>query len=457
MRSVKMKTKKTVIAVLTAVLLITAALIVGCMTQLDEVSDKDTKENYQIPKGKGVISIRFADSKARTILPVPDLSSYTYDLLITKGGVPVKNEAALTYTQLTTGDHKAITLDEATGYSISLIAKSGGKAVGGWDNGGTTFDIDEGQDTELTASLTATSTGQGTFTYTIKKATNGTTTFDVFNLAGTISIGDTYYGAVNNGETPSFPITVAGTESGTITLAAGFYLVKVTATSSATQTIQYIHVLHIYDNLDAELEQDLSGITLAVDRFTVTYHIPDTDKNGNYNDGDHDDDVYYGTVLNERNNGVEGPSFDGLVFNGWYTAGDFELSGQHFVMGTNRVFNTLNLYAKTSVPGSATGDLKIDINFDYLDEPGELVYPTDVSKATFFSVGGEVVITASGLTGTLIWNIGGDDINSGLSVGDTVLTINNSSTFAKYFVSDKLVVNVRGDNGSKTITINLGS
>jgi len=74
-----MKTKKTVIAVLTVMLLISAALIIGCLD--DVVSLKQGTEdetNYVIPPGKALVKFKFSDIDARTILP--DSSSTGFEI-----------------------------------------------------------------------------------------------------------------------------------------------------------------------------------------------------------------------------------------------------------------------------------------------------------------------------------------------------------------------------------------
>lgn len=73
-----MKTKKTVIAVLTATLLVSSMLIIGCLAaQIDEINVKGDEEiiDYQVPVGKGVVRFKIADSNIRTILP--DFAQYS--------------------------------------------------------------------------------------------------------------------------------------------------------------------------------------------------------------------------------------------------------------------------------------------------------------------------------------------------------------------------------------------
>lgn len=469
-----MKTKKAVITVLTVALLVSAAIIVGCTNDSDGFTYKYAEETFKIPPGKGVLKIKFADSNGRTILPVaPDttaLEGYTYDLLIKKGSGPgettpvnLTNQSydSFTSTIPAIGTNRVIDLAPGTDYNISLTAKSGGTGIGSYTG---SFSISSGQSTNVSAVLKPyDDAGQGTFTYNITAAANGTTTLDIFENGSSTSIGDSYYGA-DHGETEDFPLTVAiGTpESATITLDSGYYLVKITASGTNTQTIQYIHALHIYQGMNSTLPPlDLSGTTLAVDRFTVTYHLPEVDTLGFYTDGG-TDTVYYANLITKKGSGPTAgqPVFSTNTFGGWWTTDDYE-AGTLINLDAYRVTGNVHLYGKSDPPGGGDGSLTIAISFP-INEQALVTGTTTITKTALVN-GTNLVLTAPDDVEDIEWSIGGDTIGAPHLSDDggtnNVLTINNSATFLKYLVSSSFVVNFVGTKDdqlySAAITISL--
>jgi hypothetical protein len=122
----QMKAKKTVIAVLAVTLLISAALIVGCISPLEPGSaGQDEYSNFKIPAGKGVIRLKIADNNgARTIFPedgdmTSKLSDMVFDIEFKPQGSGSTDKDLLKVDFDTFDD--PVVLDQDT-YDVNIIA-----------------------------------------------------------------------------------------------------------------------------------------------------------------------------------------------------------------------------------------------------------------------------------------------------------------------------------------------
>jgi len=429
-----MKTKKTVIAVLTAVALISAAFIAGCT---DGLTDKYAEESYYIPKGKGIVRLNIIDdSKERTILPLPALSSRVFDVVITSTTSNSANNKTLTkvsYASLTgSGANATITLNVDT-YSISVTAfDSTNNPIAGWNNNSTNFSVTAGSSKGFNVELKPYTTGNGTFSFNITPSSNGATVFDIVGYPSGTSIGSSYPG-YTAGTSIAFPATLSAQANTSITLVSGYYLVKVTATLTNYQTMEYIHALHIYQNMTSTMDA-LTVPALVKNTFTITYNLDGgDDTNDDFDDTTPSTEtVKYGNFTTGIN-GSLAPVGSVDAFEGWYTGQSG--TGTKWTLGNGagatRVTADQTLYANW-VPAGTTGTVSFTITFP-IDEEADVSGSTTISRAAIYG-GGTLVLTlaepSTDSWSNIEWTVGGKVITGAhVTNSDKTLTINNSATF----------------------------
>jgi len=183
-RRMKMKTKvnkRRFLAALSAVLLISAALVTSCMNE--QLGDYQGKwdDSIEIPAGKGLIRISVTDTDARTIYPgtLPATSDLFYDIKITST-TPANSAHNKSFERISLATTAVpIVLDVDT-YDIVITAWDDdnvdednpgdhyGNAIAGYTKTG--VEVASGVSTPVAANLrvwTGTGAGTGTFTYNI--------------------------------------------------------------------------------------------------------------------------------------------------------------------------------------------------------------------------------------------------------------------------------------------------
>jgi len=282
-----MKTKKTVIAVITAALLVSAMLILGCMSQIGEITVKDDDEiiNYPIPEGKGIVRFKLADKNVRTIMPTFDdydvggnnIGGMYFEVKFTKKDNPDLNKVTYFPSTKLSGtvppDNKA-DYDEVTG-PIPL------------DSGEYSFEITAFNDiagtipiARYTSAANLTVTGNYTSTAgpfnleLIIGNDNGTLECDI-----TIPI-DTYSTSIVNIYAPSDlnnPINhidlnfTTGITQEPKDLLSGYYIIKVIVAKQHYLTRQYTEALHIYPGFISKLELEVPA--LIQNEFEVSFDM----------------------------------------------------------------------------------------------------------------------------------------------------------------------------------------
>jgi len=484
-----MKTRKTVIAVLMAILLISAALM-GCMNSL-EGTDNDAENNYQVPVGKGVISFKNVTLDTRTVLPDPDLSNrlFDVDILSTTPANSTANDKKLVKVGYSTligaGANASIALNPDT-YTISVVAyNSASQPVASWSE--SAFTIGAGGTKNFVITLTAygvvgSTTGTFAFNITPSSTTGATTTFDIRTYPGDSTIGSSYPSYTTDGGTTGdihvFPETLSATTGpDSITLTSGYYIVKITSALAGYQTVEEIHALHIYQNMVSTLPT-LTMSALVVNTFSVTYNLNGgSDTNSNYNNTSpwSTESVKYGNYAKGLGSPPVNPVGSVDTFSGWYTDSG-TTTGNEWVLASNRVFSNQTLYAKwtsPSTPGTGTFNITfvIDDEFDnFTVNSGS----TTISRSALFgSTAGASTVSltinppAGGGNWTSVsWSINGTPIGSPhlattVDPNDTLI-INNSATFWEFLVGSSFNVNVTVSKGgapytpSTPITITVG-
>jgi len=455
-----MKTRKVVIAVLTAIVLISALFIAGCIDQIEELSAKPktieaqgaytNDGDYQIPAGKGLVVIKINDSDARTILPDPDLANRKFNLLIKdSSNADIVNVSALTYSQMTTaggtGNYKTVSMQGGTGYSFSIVAiDTSNNAVAGYD---TTFSITSGSTTTISAVLKPYTAGTGKFSFNFTASTNGSSTFDILPYPGSSSIGTSFTGTITGNPT-TFPLTASA--SGTINLNSGYYTVKITSTLAKHQTREYIHALHIYQNMESVLDSVNMG-TLVQNEFDVNFNL-------NLLSGDSNSNATYSGATQSKKYGhyADNPCSTGNptstnlnTWVGWNTKIDG--TGDTWNFTSSRVLADITLYGKWTLAGTP-GSASIDISFP-IDDQASVTGTTTIDKTAL--LGGTTIVLklANNSWNAIKWSIGGNTIGAphvtdNDNTGDT-LTINNSTTFLEYFADPAgFTVNVESSTGT---------
>jgi len=476
-----MKTKKIVIAVLTAALLISVLLIAGCYDQIrGGLPGKDTEDTYPIPpKGKGIVRLKIVDQNARTILPhATPLGDMVYDLEVTDQNALNLSPTNITQTKITYGkistDFSVLTLEDGT-YEISIIAYIASESVpdsgvfdvftpiASWNNNNATFTVNSGVSETLVAVLKPnTTTGTGTFVFNISPSSNGTTIFDILTYGSTPATITNSYPGYALGETYVFPKTLsASTGDDHVTLNSGYYYVKVTSTLANYQTIEYIHVLHIYANMTSTMDS-LSMPTLVQNKFVVTYNLNNVDDESHNYTNNETESVFYGNYAVKG--GTVEPENDNYTFNAWSTT----QSGTYtaWVFNANRVLQNETLYARWTADGTPLG-----ISFTIQEKLTVSTNTLDISRASIFgaiSTPTVIKLTATNPTDNLSdikWSTSNVDISSKITSDDETddtLTIDNDQIFWQLLSTNhsfpiNVEAKVNGTGYSGQITVNVGN
>jgi hypothetical protein len=284
-----MKTRKTVIAVLAAVLLISAMLIIGCMEQVDGISEKDTTEDdYPVPVGKSRVKFKISDGIERTILPSTSLSGkyFVFDFLDVSGDA-------------TDGDHVRwpTTSPDRVAYSATISAivpestykvtvtaynaETGGQEISGWTSPGN-YNIKPANapnTINVTLNGILDGIGDGIFTYSIvvpaiTQPTNTTIAY-IPNGDGTGGTDtDSMLLEVYKGSSLEYSKVIAVTGAtnspiGGVLLKSGYYNVIVTLKANNCQNRVMRSVMHIYNGLTSDYSPTV--YPPVQDKFTIAF------------------------------------------------------------------------------------------------------------------------------------------------------------------------------------------
>jgi len=291
-----MKTKKIVSAVLTAALLVSAMLIIGCFAdKIDEIIVNNNDEeviNYPIPVGKGIVKFKLADKNVRTILPDPNQyldpvsgsnvglmlfdvkfkrttnDAHKNEVIFFPGdgdyhpddgsAIPDSTDKA-SYTDVTS---PIPILDGDYIFTITAYNLDGTIAIAGYTHP-SAITIDTGATTK-TGPLPLTP-----FFGTV----NGSLDYDITIPAGTYITKKLNIYEYSDLVTPyqSIELTAGGQKIGPYDILSGYYLVKVIIESQHYLTRQYTEALHVYPGFTSTM--DPISITLIQNEFEVTFDM----------------------------------------------------------------------------------------------------------------------------------------------------------------------------------------
>jgi len=376
-----MKTRKTVIAVLAAVLLISAALIVGCISQFDGVSVEEREEdNYQAPAGKALIKFKISDGRARTIMPTADVESMYFKFIFIDSDT-ITGPHTINWPTTGTVEYSgniSIPLDPET-YTVSINAYSdsdGNNLITAWSSGSTTYQVDTGTSTPIDAYLEGDlSGGQGKFNYhiTIPDLIQPAIT-ELDNYVKTLTILESDDLAVatlvldDGSDTPvDNPIELEAADginfnTDKIILDAGQYYVYLTLSADHCQDRVIKNVMYIYRNLPTNYGTEDESIEVeppVQSEFTVRVHSTVEPDNGGTLTGVDILDVPCNNAVAATNPFNAAPEHSQYTWAGWWAD-----SAHNTAWNWNtKIFKDTNVYAYWQANTGAG----ITIYFDIVD------------------------------------------------------------------------------------------
>jgi len=461
--------KRRFLAALTAALLISAALITGCMNEFDGQNKPD--DNVIIPEGKGLVKFNLADNSARTILPtIPDLSTLKYDIEIV--GRAGASNASVTKETLANAQ-KPIVLGVGT-YDITITAwnAAGTEEVAGWTSPTAGVSVTTGNSTTVEANLIGwTSSGSGTFKYYItlpalpvKAGGNWDITtppsaytvskLEIFDTSGDIIENQSDYpGYTAIGTNGVITLLPGSTNTDTLTIWSGYYIVKITLQATNCQDRVFSSALHIYKATETTWGTATVPFTVPAlnqGKFTVHFDLNEKtadDPSSAFNTGaTAGKDTQLITNIDVATD-PGAPANTAFIFGGWFknTAGtgdawDFD----------NLVFKDTTLYAKwTAKPSQGAtiaitftvSDASIVASKDPDDYSGSITYDAinDGDVALVFELKG-------GTFTDIKWDLDGIVIAGATG---SILTIDDGFPALNRLVSGTHVLNVKGERNNQ--------
>ncbi|MDR2595763.1 MAG: hypothetical protein LBC76_00440 [Treponema sp.] len=456
-----MKTKRTLITVLIAALLVSVALIVGCSSPGDGMfSEKESAKsnNYILPAGKGAIRISIPDSNARTILP--DSASFPLtdmyfkvELESATGGTDTIFPASGTSIYADIVGTPIVAAADDYDITITAYADSlGTQPIAGWSptapgygGSGTSgsYEITAGGTTTVSANLIAFQNAvDGFFAYNIT-IPNGT--YDLKELKITGYSNPSFLAITRTlneegpGPTPIVNTNVNGGAPNGESIPSGYYTVTITLEKDHHQTIQYLEALHIYPAMTSKYDKVITASTdpLIQNEFPVTFNLGSTAISNSSAFTPNPKYVGYAKLLNTI--ATPSPVASSIAFGGWYS--DASLAPAYFLdPDTVRILAARSIYAEYVPSGFSNG---ITITFTF-NTPTSITADNSSTISRDDFTGGHTVklsLDSSAIGGgtwsNITWHIAGipDGIvdshkeQSAPGVYTGALVINNSEDF----------------------------
>jgi len=495
-----MKTKKTVIAVLTAVLVISVAFIVSCIEPLDEISAKkkaagtqevigipeagesfDVSEinnnNYIIPAGKGIVRFKISDRSMRTIMPDPSsvpLEDMLFTVQFTHVGANGTDKTIPEHigtdlaVEIDDVDSTPIALDPGN-YTVTITAfnEDGDIPIAGWTSTSGAVVIEASKSKSVPVNLIGVITPTGANPSTNTGSTNtGNFKYDITLPAGSSYTSTFTAKNYTTNVVTSIPLTKNSTQNQTVQiLDPGYYLVSLKVSQTNYQTREYVRVLHVYPVMSSEelvivvpdLVKVLLDVTFNLGKNGSNQNITDTTSGNNYSLRT----IKYGNKITALpNQPIPDAPNTGYSFVDWYKEDSFANTWDFTV---DRVLADTVLYALWSPPG-ATGNAVFGVTFNYVDGIGNSLISSDTGTNTIRrdDFGGTRTIEltlgnapGSGSWNTITWHVGDIDFtvlpySSHITNSGRTLVINNSPDYWD-LISDNFEVSVTAIlNGSST-------
>jgi len=402
-----MKTKKCgICAAWTAVLLMTALLITGCM----EPVDFSGFGGGTTGTGSGSLTIRIIDPnmKAKTVMPT--LGTVTYDLLFEDNDT-LNPEPTLDFDDYQGED--ITTLIAGVSYKLTVTAKSGSVTYATAEVASVTS-----VDGAVIVNLVAETTGNGTFAYDFSSALPTNFVSGVTDDSAVLSFFQLEAGAAQG----PINIDVGGTAAhgGSIALTKGEYRVSLTLTKADHALTVHSEVVHIYTGLTSTWAPAQFPPIVNLTHL-VTFNL--NSATGAFAAADPSGNQTHGTVLTEPGTPTNS---NGEQFDGWYTKnGSGNDWGIPWGFLTNayelKVISNLTLFAKWYTPDA----FSVTINaLSFTDQAPVVALATmDVDQAEIIEAemaGEDYTITINlsnyDIFDTIRWLYGGNVISTGDSL-----------------------------------------
>jgi hypothetical protein len=341
-----MKTKKIVIAVLTAALVM--AFIIGCIAPIDSINPGTANKDQTGPQitsdGKILVRLNLVDSKGRTV--VPNTAGFSFPTgvdhftLSVTDSLNVSQPLPAALANPITGGSAGVTLITSTPiplapeetYKFTVTAFTGAAATTAVAIGEQNLAVDSSNFT-LSIVLKEIIDGSGKGTLNVA----GINGYDSADLTLTPLTANGTSGITHNLNLDELP--VPGTAySGLIN--SGYYLMVIALTQSGHEGASLVEVVHIYENFTTSFSGPYP--TLRVNEYTITY-----DDDAGLYQGMADETVHHGDPITNLNAATIIPSSGTDVFGGWYTT---KVTAQQTpatrITGANKIIKALDLWIK---------------------------------------------------------------------------------------------------------------
>jgi uncharacterized repeat protein (TIGR02543 family) len=424
-----MKTKKIVIAAVTAVLV--TALIIGCNILQEDSSNITLGKKQPAPSGKTSVRINLGHSNARTIRG--DTSSITDENDFDNFLLLIYDEdanAAVTSlpppfdTYCVIGDFIAtntIDLTSETEYTFTVIAfLSGDPVAWGYDNKTITGTSDTINITlkQIVGDAPTSYNGTGTFTWNPDVSAYATAKLSLAPISSGTNLTDfDELDLIDNGGADN-----DGTDN---TIPSGYYRMILELGNTGYQTVYVQEAVHIYSGFESTYAPQAADLpTLRINRYTITLDYgEDVDNTGtkNFSNIAHGTSILTalaGSATPSPSHDAGGPPYFDTdhVFNGWYygaAVSDFTSAVQ--VHSSDKLIKTLTLTAKW---GPRKVKLDFGVTLNWSTGPGT---PDFTGSQAVYDNGDKTMaltLTVSGLTG----------VTSYRWVSDTLGPLGNTAT-----------------------------
>jgi len=338
-----MKTKKIVMAVLSAALVI--AFIIGCNIP-QEITDSSSDVEQLTPDGKVRVRLNITDSKTNPRTVVPVTTGYSTLANFDHFNVIIKNSSNtdvtpdgtantgdfnwkgnISSTQLTT---EVMPLTPGQ-YTFTIIAFNNVNTNGSYKlaMGSNTVTVGSSNST-VSISLKEIVDGEGKGSFGISSNASGydTATLTLVKLVGTSSVILPSDSNIKSGFT-------------TIQLDSGYYRMTIALGASGKESVSVIEIVHIYEGFLTTYSTTLPTLRSNLYKIDYVYTLD----SGARGSAPADENVSHGNnITNTAATGCTPPT--NMIFGAWYDDVDSGAVAGNVVTGSTKIIKPLTLYAK---------------------------------------------------------------------------------------------------------------
>jgi hypothetical protein len=433
----KMKTKKAVIAVLSAVLVI--AFIIGCNVQLGPDAGE---EQQPAPDGKTWVKLNIVDSKSNARTIIPNTSGYNdlsdddqfdhFNVFVTLSDNtdvtpddPFDWTADLSYTDITT---EAMALEPGITYTFTVIALKDTPSYGSIKlaMGKNDLAVTGGGPNTLSITLKEIVDGEGQGTFAVSSSNIATYSTAELTLYSFAEDDSAFADELDPGTGDYVTDIDIKTYAGPFTVPSGYYRMTIALTNTNCEPVTVVEIVHIYEGFPSIYSATLP--TLRRNKHFIEYDYTEGAKGVS---GLEDETVTHGgSITNLPPTVTFAPPSSSFIFGAWYDDWDATANGNagavdgNIVNASTKIIKPLMLYAKW--------------------EPASV-------NVTFSSIGlgwsGPIIPDFTGSTASYLQGDGSDEI-------EIELIVDNASAFQsasfRWYIDGTLYV---AGNGQDTITI----